>query len=84
MKFFMLINLYLLTTANSFLLNIAEHENFSANKLLKNGNITAGSSNAFLLFAASVSAIESRPHFLEFSNGIAVISKVLCNGKTTQ
>ena len=30
--FFMLINLKLLTTANSFLKNIAEHENFSANK----------------------------------------------------
>ena len=32
MKFFMLINLKLLTMSNSFLLNIAEHENFSANK----------------------------------------------------
>ena len=32
MKFFMLINLNLLTIANSFLLNIAEHENFSAKK----------------------------------------------------
>ena len=32
MKFFLLINLKVLTTANSFLLNIAEHENFSANK----------------------------------------------------
>ena len=32
MKFVPLINLKLLTTANSFLLNIAEHENFSANK----------------------------------------------------
>ena len=32
MKFFMLINLRLLTMPNSFLLNIAEHENFSANK----------------------------------------------------
>ena len=32
MKFFMLINLNLLTIANSFLLNIAEHEIFSANK----------------------------------------------------
>ena len=32
MKFFMLINLRLVTIANSFLLNIAEHENFSANK----------------------------------------------------
>ena len=32
MKFFMLIVLKLLTTANSFLLNIAEHENFLANK----------------------------------------------------
>ena len=32
MKFFLLINLKLLTFANSFLLNIAEHENFSANK----------------------------------------------------
>ena len=31
-KFFLLINLKLLTNANSFLLNIAEHENFSANK----------------------------------------------------
>ena len=32
MKFFMLINLKLLTMPNYFLLNIAEHENFSANK----------------------------------------------------
>ena len=32
MKFALLINLKLLTIANSFLLNIAEHENFSANK----------------------------------------------------
>ena len=32
MKLFLLINLKLLTIANSFLLNIAEHENFSANK----------------------------------------------------
>ena len=31
-KFFLLINLKLLTTENSFLLNIAERENFSANK----------------------------------------------------
>ena len=32
MKFVLLINLKLPTTANSFLLNIAEHENFSPNK----------------------------------------------------
>ena len=32
MKFVLLINLKLHTTANSFLLNIAERENFSANK----------------------------------------------------
>ena len=32
MKFVMLINLKLLTIANAFLLNIAEHEIFSANK----------------------------------------------------
>ena len=32
MKFIMLINLKLLTIANSFFLCIAEHENFSANK----------------------------------------------------
>ena len=32
MKFILLINLKLLTTANSFLLNLSEHENFSANK----------------------------------------------------
>ena len=31
-KFILLINLKFLTIANSFLLNIAEHENFSANK----------------------------------------------------
>ena len=36
MKFIPLINLKLLTSANSFSLNIAEHENFSANKY---GNI---------------------------------------------
>ena len=32
MKFVVLINLKLLTIANSFLLNIAEHENLFANK----------------------------------------------------
>ena len=32
MKFVLLINLKILTIANSFLLNIAEHENFSATK----------------------------------------------------
>ena len=32
MKFVLPINLKLLTMANSFLLNIVEHENFSANK----------------------------------------------------
>ena len=32
MKFVLLINLKLLTIANSFLLNIVEHENFFANK----------------------------------------------------
>ena len=32
MKFVLLINLKLPITANSFLLNIGEHENFSANK----------------------------------------------------
>ena len=32
MKFFMLINLKLLTMPNSFLLNRSEHENFSANE----------------------------------------------------
>ena len=32
MKYALLINLKLLTSANSFLLNTAEHENFSANK----------------------------------------------------
>ena len=35
MKYVLLINLKLLTIANSFLLNIAEHENFSANKSMK-------------------------------------------------
>ena len=32
MKFVLLLVLKLLTIANSFLLNMAEHENFSANK----------------------------------------------------
>ena len=32
MKFVLLMNLKLLKIANTFLLNIAEHENFSANK----------------------------------------------------
>ena len=32
MKFVLLINLKLLTVAESFLVNISEHENFSANK----------------------------------------------------
>ena len=35
MKFVLLISLKLLTNANSFLLNIPEHENFSANKFEK-------------------------------------------------
>ena len=35
MNFFLLINLKLLTIVNSFLLNIAEHEHFSANKYEK-------------------------------------------------
>ena len=35
MKFFMLIDLKILTIANPFLLNIAEHEIFSANKIWK-------------------------------------------------
>ena len=34
MKIFLLTNLRLLTIANSFLLNIAEHDNFSANKFI--------------------------------------------------
>ena len=37
MKFALLINLKLLTVANSFLLNVAEHENFSAN-IYENAN----------------------------------------------
>ena len=40
MKFVLLINLKLLTIANSFLLNIAEHENFSANKYENANNIS--------------------------------------------
>ena len=39
MKFVLLINLKLLTILNSFLLNIAEHENFSANKY-ENANLS--------------------------------------------
>ena len=39
MKFVLLINLKLLTTANSFLLNIAEHEIFSSNKYENANNI---------------------------------------------
>ena len=35
MKFVLLVNIKLLTIANSFLRNIAEHENFSANKYEK-------------------------------------------------
>ena len=38
MKFVLLINLKLLLIANSFLLNITEHENFSANKY-ENANL---------------------------------------------
>ena len=40
MKFVMLINLKLLTIANSFLLNLVEHENFSANKYENANNST--------------------------------------------
>ena len=38
MKFYLLRNLKLLTTAKSYLLNIGEHENFFANKY-ENANI---------------------------------------------
>ena len=41
MKFVMLINLKLLTIVNSVLLNIAEHENFSANKYEKKKSCSA-------------------------------------------
>ena len=41
MKFFLLINLKLLTVAISFLLNLAEHENVSANKY-ENANYFIG------------------------------------------
>ena len=41
MKFFVLINHKLLTTANSFLLNIAEYEIFSANRY-ENANLEGG------------------------------------------
>ena len=40
MKFFMLLNLKLLTMPNSFLLNMAEHENVSANEY-ENATIVA-------------------------------------------
>ena len=39
MKFVLLINLELLTIANSFVLTIAEHENFSANEYENANNI---------------------------------------------
>ena len=39
MKFVLLINLKILTTANSFLLNIAEYENISANKYENANNV---------------------------------------------
>ena len=35
MKFVLFINLKLLTTANSFLLNLSKHENLTANKYMK-------------------------------------------------
>ena len=47
-KFFMLINLKLLTMPNYFLLNIAEHENFSANKY-ENANCSFISRENFML-----------------------------------
>ena len=37
MKFVLLINLKILTIANSFILNTAEHEHFSANKYVQAG-----------------------------------------------
>ena len=40
MKFVLLINLKLLSIPNTFLLNMAEHENFSANKY-ENANLLA-------------------------------------------
>ena len=47
MKFVLLIYLTLLTIANSFLLNIAEHGNFSANKY-ENANVILISGENFM------------------------------------
>ena len=54
MKSFLLLNLKLLTTANSFLLNIAEHENFSVNKY-ENANFIPYSIGLNCAFYAVVS-----------------------------
>ena len=50
MKFVLLINLRLLTIANSFLLNIAEHEMFSADKY-ENANYMAQCRENLLAFS---------------------------------
>ena len=42
MKFVLLINRKIITIANCFLLNIAEHENFSANKYENANNCIVG------------------------------------------
>ena len=50
MKFVLLINIKLLTIANSFLQNIAEHETFSANKY-ENANNEEANWSGSTLFA---------------------------------
>ena len=68
MNFVLLINLKLLTIAKSFLLNIAEHENFSANKYDNVGIFIFISRENFMLSRVEheKSLITLEPVFLYF------------------
>ena len=71
MKFVLLINFKLLTIANSFLLNIAEHENFSANKY-ENANPIVG---IFIFISREnfmLSWVEHEKSFITSRPGISI------------
>ena len=82
MKFVLLINLKLLTIANSFLLiNIAEHEIFSANKHDKYEN--AKNSWHFHLLAEKISCsaeLSMKKSFITLGPGLTTAGMEQCGG----
>ena len=64
MKFVMLINLKLLTIPNSLLLNIAERENFSADKYENANNIISLLINMKMPTIVGIFIFISRDHFM--------------------